>query len=82
MATGYGALVGKDSISIGAFSGTGHNKELSKIPRPTSSSATNVTNNKQSWHDKPIGLVDIGVVIAVLAFLVIYTIKSHFGTSS
>jgi len=83
MAVGYGARAGKDSISIGAFSGAGHDEEmLSKIPSPTSSPSANITNNKQGWHDKPIGRVGIGVVIAVLAFLVIYIIKSHFGISS
>jgi hypothetical protein len=80
MAVGRGAKAGKNSIAIGAFAGASHNEEmLSKIPSPTSGPAANITNNKQGWHDKPIGRIGIGVVIAVLAFLVIYFIKSHFG---
>jgi len=73
MAVGYGAKAGKDSISIGAFSGGGidSSAEIVSVPDTTPKPSSGKPN-----HIIGIG---VGVAIVVLGAIAIYIIKTHVG---
>lgn len=54
-----------------------HRRKSSKVPNPTSNPLAQ-PNNPQ-WYQKPIGVVWLAAIGAVLAALVGYLIKKHFG---
>ena len=73
MAVGYGAKAGKDSISIGAFSGGGidSSAEIVSVPDTTPKPSSGKPN-----HIIGIG---VGVAMVVLGAIAIYIIKTHDG---
>jgi len=42
-------------------------------PQPTASS----TNHMRNWHNKPVGLIGVGVIIVLLGAIVVYLVKTH-----
>ena len=51
------------------------NAEPNTAPNPSADNS----NNEQGWHNKPIGLVGIGVIIFIIGALAVYLIKHNAG---
>ena len=51
------------------------------MPNGTTKPATNITNDKHNWHEKPLGKIAIGILIAILSLFVIWIINHYFHLS-
>ena len=40
---------------------------------------SNASNSTKKWYEKPIGIIGIGMFIAILSVLAIYLIRTHLG---
>ena len=84
---GYLSYKGNDTDSFfftddGIFEANNYFKDevtSSRMPNTATNPTTNKSNNPYDWHNKPIGLICISVIIAILSALVIYIIKHYTG---